>query len=513
MRYNTHAKHMSRQPRQFELHTRLATLPQANTVLSVNGETAAQIKKAARLEISVVNTSERLGFLHACLVKIEDRHYLLAGPSGVGKTTYAHHLIDELDAEILGNDWVAVEKIGSKFFVSDLNHPDEIKHREKCLLDGVIFLTEQDALQRDAFVPSQPELFELLRDSFDTATPEQQQKLVSFWMRNAAALKFLAALPTKKKREAATLRSLLLTLERDDRTTQKHSVGVIGLGSIGSALAYALGQSPLVGQVNLYNRTDSKATGYALDMNQAVSRKSGDIFKARQSAEDIFWESSIVFLAIRDTTPVPSNIEMPERWQKLPTHLRHVQEYAQIASETNFNGSIFVITNPVDILTYALYHYALAQPNALQTFQLYGVGLELDAARALFFAKNIYPMMGNRDILVYGNHADEYLIETPNHSLDLDKLTAQVRAASESIRQQVSRTVYGPVGAAMNNLTAFLTGQPAHITALQEGAFIGRKINFHNGLPSLPSTKVPDRYHEIVESNRQAIAQYLVHFD
>ncbi|HEV2403230.1 MAG TPA: hypothetical protein VGS08_03440 [Candidatus Saccharimonadales bacterium] len=339
-------------------------------------------KKRARLAVSLRYTSNHIGFLHANLIVINGKHFLIAGSSGIGKTGYAEYLCKTVGAEVLANDWVAIECEGTYFYASDLNFADNMRHPERCLLAGVIFLTSTDTLDRDAYVPNEQEFEALLRETFDTATEKEFVGLASFWLHNRSNLPPFAAIPARRRAEAYTAETLRRVIEKISTSSKTIEVGVIGIGAIGTELAFQLGQLSFVNKVHLYNRTSNRAKGYALDMNHAVTpTNSGKVFVAHENAAEVFTSSSVVFLAFRDES-LPPLAELPERWQKLPSHLAIVKQYAKIIHDTNFSGTIFVITNPVDILTYSCYALTQTDDYALRTYQVYGIGLEVDAARA-----------------------------------------------------------------------------------------------------------------------------------
>lgn len=445
----------------------------------------AQLKKAARLELSLRLTSETIGFLHASMIQIDGKNYLLAGESGVGKSTYAQALIEHFGGEILANDWVGIERGGDDFFVSDLNLAEQIKHPERCCLDGLIFLTKEDPFQRDAFSPNEEEFACLLTQTFDTATAEELAILKKFWLKNRDSLKQVIAVPTRQKSQAYVAETLNNLIERQKMTYDR--VGVIGLGAIGAELASQLGQMEQIRQVNLYNRTPDKAIGYALDMNQGVVDK-GEVYLAHQDATQVFANSDAVFLCFRDPQGGSVEKNLPERWGKAAAHAAVMAEYARIASVQNFQGTIFVVTNPVDLLTFALYEQSQHQQQSLRTYQVYGVGLELDRARALYYAQQLGFTLKPEQLEIFGNHSDTPILRSPLPEIENNQLQQAVTDASPAIRKYVPRTVYGPVAAVKNALLALSANGDSALTTIQNNSFIGRPIQFEAGLPKFGSS-------------------------
>lgn len=487
--------------------TRLHSFPEASfrfkTVVS------AQSKKEARKEISIAKTSETLGFLHSALISINGDNYLLAGPSGIGKSTYSGSLEAQLGASLLVNDWVAVEKEGQNFYASGLDFAENLHHSERCLLSGIIFLTYNDEIKRDAFAPNKLEFRKLLSETFDTASDSELDRLSSFWLQNYLQLPFLCAVPARRGPKSVITRTLVGLLNRQKARHQPIEVGVIGLGSIGTELAFQLGQLPYIHKVHLYTLSQDKTIGYAIDMNHALINRGYNIFEVHRKPEDLFASSSSVFLTFRDRSDIQGVKNLPERWQRLSGNLKILNDYAQIIGAIKFDGTIFVITNPVDILTYALYQGTLNKNNALRTYQVYGCGLEVDVARALYYGKQIDPNLTYNSIRVYGNHSDMIVLKTPLSDLDNSRLLEVVSNASTEIRRFVPRTIFGPVGAVVRTFQAFQRDGRAHVTLIQQEAFIGRVIDFRNQLPMISEEIFDGEYQTIIEHNREVIATYL----
>lgn len=490
----------------FTFVTTLRNMPQADVTVAVNGLPADKVKKQARVAVSAQHTSPSLGFLHANLVQLDGKYFLFAGPSGVGKTTYASAL-GARPEDILANDWVAVEYSNGDFYASDLNEAHAMRHQQRCPIDGILFLTGNDETGRDAFAPDIAEYTALLDETFDgeDITPQTSTQLQSFWLGAYAQLPFVAAIPARRHDQqytTGTIKHLISRLE----TPHQLNVGVIGTGALGSELAYQLGLQPFIERVYMYNRNAEKAKGYALDMNQALpNSENGRVFVATSQAETIFKQSSVVFLVFRDqSSTLLSN--MPERWQRLQSHLKTIRHYAEIAARTDFRGTVFVVTNPVDILTYAFHEATKIDGSGLRTYQAYGIGLEVDMARTLHFARRLDFPLTEDDLTIFGNHSDHLEITTPLPAKQQAQLLQATQGASAEIRAHGPRTVYGPVAAAIRTIRAYANNQTTYVTLLQEGAYIGRKINFRYGLPQLADTPPATAYKDLIRQNTETIA-------
>ncbi len=497
----------------FSLSSRLRTLGSAEVNITPSGDDT-QDKKHARKEISLQYTSPQTGFLHAALVKINKEYFLFAGPSGIGKTTYANHLnrLTNGGVTIIASDWVAIEQDDGVFYASDLNFEHELRHEQRCPLTGVIFLTLDDAHDRDAFYPNSYDFTSLLKETLDTASTQELAVLNMFWRHNRSKLPFVCAVQARRRSEEYIATTLYYLCTSHAFPTKQVEVGVIGMGALGSTLAFQLGQLDFVTKVHIYNRDVKKSIGYALDMNQAaLGTPRHDLFVAHTTPEEVFEQSDAVFFCFRDETHMSSiPKDAPERWGKFYAHLPVVRHYAQIASKTRYTGAVFLLSNPVDILSYAFYHYSQAEDHALRTYQVWGVGLELDVARAFTSSNQQSEPLRYNDIRIYGSHADTFVLQTPlcdEHTAEIDSL---VRDMSGVIRKHIPRTVYGPVGATIKTFTAYMQQKSVHVTTIRNNAFVGERIRFSNGrLPQIPTNADMQTSAGLVDENRRIIAQYL----
>ncbi|HVV67085.1 MAG TPA: AAA family ATPase [Candidatus Saccharimonadales bacterium] len=493
-------------------YTKLDSLPATETV-AVDGQLPPEKqKKQARTAISLKYANESLGFLHACLIRLDGKHFALSGPSGAGKTTLAEFLARQTGAEIIANDWIAVETKAGSLYASDLNQAAGFKHETACKLDGLIILADHDELARDAFVPSVNDLEEFLVPCFDAMPVDSAKRLCAFWEKQSAAVPLLAIVPTRDQPLDRVKKTVLLLLERYRPAGSSVEVGVIGTGAVGSVLASELGKLPYVDKVHLYNRTKKAAIGLALDLNHAQYRGRDDIFVAHDSAADVFQNADDIFLVLRQQPRKQAITDMPDRWRRLIPHARTITKYARLASKQRFKGTIFVITNPVDILTYGCFAATQHEPFSLRSFQVYGIGMESDFSRALFYARRKDPRASLQNFKIFGNHADQVVCKTNLSKAENAEINKQVRNASLEIRKYAARTIYGPANAALRTYEAFIQNTDCGITVIQEQSHIGRHVYFRQGLPQLASRNTEPEYAEILSENRRRIKKYGSYF-
>lgn len=473
--------------------SRLKSVPTDTVNVAGTSLSEAQLKKRGREKFSLKYASEKIGFLHALLIEVNGLYFLIAGPSGVGKSTTGKFLQQKLGAKVLANDWVTVEKNSTSVYASDLNFDGELKHTGPCKIAAVFFMSFKDYDLRDAFVPNSKELKQLLHETFDEIPSATVNPLTHFWL-TCDSKSVLCAIPSRIRSENVvkeTIKDIIETRFILKKPLEK-SVGVIGLGSVGSLLAFELGRLDFINNVQLFTRSTEKAIGYCLDMNQARLRDRNDIFKPAREAESLFKNCSSIFLCTRDENAI-INPNLPERWRKIGSHLKIVEHYAKLACQLRYKGTIFVVTNPVDMLAFAFYFYGQNSHHPLRSHQIFGVGLELDFARGLFFLNTSNPDA----FTIYGNHSDILQIKKVK---GVKELLDRITNASPEIRRYVPKTLFGPVESTIKTYLAFEKDGSCHVTAIQKNSFLGQKVKFVAQLPSI--TNQNKELDELINSNK-----------
>lgn len=471
-------------------------------------------KKAYRVRASLENTGQDLGFLHGVLVETENGNYIVAGESGSGKTTYANELCSsDPHGAIRASDWVGVQQQDGLLYASDLNYQSELRHAGPLPLKGVILLTEHDPHQRDLYVPMATEFTARIEDAFDTCSAEDRVKLSAFWTINRDLLNSVIVMPTRDHSQGYVGETIRRYVSADGSTANTTAAAVIGLGKLGSELAYQLGQMPQIDTVYVYGRDLEKAADLVADFNQSVTDRSGnDIFTLSHDPHELFRKAGHVFMAFRDSEANvdTTSTEPYERWARLYPHMNITRDYVSIASEADFNGNIYMMSNPVDFLAYGAYALSQQMGHPLRTHQVYSVGLALDALRILRKAQEYgMPTVASERLHLVGNHADIVKLAGSPYGHRIDKeLEDYLQTASVSIRKGGGRTIYGPVSSAKLVLNAVLAGGGVHVGTIQDDAHIGRWTNFSHGLPCAFDEADTASWESIIVLNRQRIEKY-----
>lgn len=148
-------------------------------------------------------------------------------------------------------------------------------------------------------------------------------------------------------------------------------ISVIGIGRVGSTLAYTIALKGLCSELVLVNRTESAAAGDAYDLQHALP------FLARQmdvrygNTEDTANSDIIAICA-----SVPMSTEFSSRADLGPENFRLFQGLIPGLAAKSPDAILVIVSNPVDVMTY----YAL-QCSGFQSEKIIGTGTLIDSAR------------------------------------------------------------------------------------------------------------------------------------
>lgn len=147
----------------------------------------------------------------------------------------------------------------------------------------------------------------------------------------------------------------------------KRSVGIIGLGAVGSSIAIAILHSGLADQLFLCDRNSDLAEGETMDLIHGASFYSTVAIKMT-SIDEMKSADVIVVAAGRPGNATESRLDLLKDNSNIihdiGTHL------------TNYKGVIVLVTNPVDVLT-----KVMVEASGLPASRVIGTGTMLDTAR------------------------------------------------------------------------------------------------------------------------------------
>lgn len=148
-------------------------------------------------------------------------------------------------------------------------------------------------------------------------------------------------------------------------------LAIIGIGHVGSSLAYAVVQKGLCNHLVLASRNVTKAQGDALDLQHTLSFCERPMI-IESGAIDEVKDCDILVI----TASVRVNDRMTSRMELAPANIKLFQQMIPPLAQKNPQAIFIIITNPVDVLTYLTTQLAGFPPSKVM-----GVGTLVDSAR------------------------------------------------------------------------------------------------------------------------------------
>ncbi len=228
-------------------------------------------------------------------------------------------------------------------------------------------------------------------------------------------------------------------------------VVLIGTGFVGSSYAFAILNQGITEELVLIDLNKEKSEGDAMDLNHglpfAPSRTKiwfGDYSECKDA-------DLIVITAGANQKPGETRLDLVEKNAKI------FKGIVGLIMESGFDGIILVATNPVDILTYAVWKYS-----GLPRERVIGSGTILDTARFRFLLGEYFDV-DTRNVHAYiiGEHGDTELPVWSNADIastpilewtknkpgfnksDLEQIFLNVRDAAYHIIERKGATYYG----------------------------------------------------------------------
>lgn len=158
-------------------------------------------------------------------------------------------------------------------------------------------------------------------------------------------------------------------------------VTVIGVGNVGTTVAFILAMNGLCHEVVLRGRNKDTAKGKALDMSQAANAaRQHTVVKVAEEAEDIKDSDIIVLTAGSPRTPGMSRDDL------LLNNANIAREVSKEIKEQAPNSIVITVANPLDVMT-----HVVLKETGFPRERVIGMAGILDSARMAHF---IYEKLG-----------------------------------------------------------------------------------------------------------------------
>jgi malate dehydrogenase len=241
-------------------------------------------------------------------------------------------------------------------------------------------------------------------------------------------------------------------------------VGIIGVGNVGSTLAYTLASKGICEKIVLKDIRENIVKAMALDISQAANAANSDtlVFAAKDSS-DLKHCDVIVITAGLPRKPGMSRDDL------LLTNAKIMKIVVKDIEEQAPNAIIIVVSNPLDVMVYT----ALKVSNFPKN-QVIGMAGILDSARmSHFILEKLGYGAGQINASVMGGHGDD-MVPLPNFSTVAGVNLSEV-LSSEDIEDIVEKTKNGGAQIVKYLETGSAYYAPAHSTSLMVEAILHDK--------------------------------------
>ena len=267
---------------------------------------------------------------------------------------------------------------------------------------------------------------------------------------------------------------------------------IIGCGFVGSASAFALIQRGLFTELVLIDANRDKAEGEAMDLSHGLPYiVSMDVYAG--SYDDIADCALIVIAA---------GANQREGQTRLDLIHQNVAVFDQVIPQITarpFEGTLLIVTNPVDVLTYAAFRIS-----GLPAHRVMGSGTVLDTARMKYLlGEHLQVDSRSIDAFIIGEHGDSELAVWSganvsgiplsdfcemrgkfDHKAAMDRLYESVRDSAYEIIRRKGATYYGIAMAVARIASAIVRDERA---VLPISAVLGGQYDLRELALSVPA--------------------------
>lgn len=215
-------------------------------------------------------------------------------------------------------------------------------------------------------------------------------------------------------------------------------IGIIGLGHVGSTLAYTVCLQGLADELVLIDKNDKKVQAEFLELSDALCNSTHDIQLIKQDYRALKTAELVVFCA-GDITVLET---ATDRLAELRVTAKIVEDIAPKLRDSGFSGLVISVTNPCDVI--ALY---LANLTGFNKHRVIGSGTLIDTNRL----KN---RADQDDVLVIGEHGESQV--TLHVSDEIGHLAAKTGWEIYAVKHH---TAFGIASSVAKIITVLVTGQ------------------------------------------------------
>ncbi len=241
-------------------------------------------------------------------------------------------------------------------------------------------------------------------------------------------------------------------------------VSIIGVGNVGSTLAYALANKGICSSIVLKDIRENIVQAMALDISQSANAaKSHTVVKAAKDGKDL--ENSDVVVI---TAGIPRKPGM-SRDDLLLTNAKIMKSVIEDVKTYASNAIVIVVSNPLDAMV-----YTALKTSGFSSNQIVGMAGILDSARmSHFILEKVGFGAGQIESSVMGGHGDD-MVPLPNYSTVAGVAITEI-LSKEEINKIVEKTKNGGLQIVKLLETGSAYYAPAHATSLMVEAILNNQ--------------------------------------
>lgn len=241
-------------------------------------------------------------------------------------------------------------------------------------------------------------------------------------------------------------------------------VGIIGVGNVGSTLAYTLAHKGICSSIVLKDIRENVVEAMALDISQSANAaKSHTIVHAAKTGKDLKDCDIVVITAGVPRKPGMSRDDLLLTNAKIMKNvIEDIKTYAPFSI-------IIIVSNPLDAMV-----YTALKTSGFKKEQVVGMAGILDSARmSHFILEKVGFGAGQIESSVMGGHGDN-MVPLPNYSTVAGVAITEILTQGE-IEQIVEKTKNGGLQIVKLLETGSAYYAPAHATSLMVEAILDNK--------------------------------------
>ena len=226
---------------------------------------------------------------------------------------------------------------------------------------------------------------------------------------------------------------------------------IIGCGFVGSSIAFSLMQRGLYSELVLIDANQAKAEGEAMDLSHGLPYAASMQIYAG-TYDDVADCAMVILTAGANQKPGETRLDLIDK------NVAILKSIIPELTERMFQGTLLVVSNPVDVLTYAAWKLS-----GLPAHRVIGSGTVLDTAR-LKYLLGQYLRVDSRNVhaAIIGEHGDSELAVWSSANIssldldhfcqlrgkehyreDLERIYQEVRDSAYAIIERKGATYYG----------------------------------------------------------------------